>query len=360
VKDANMSSNPAASIFGANSYYLYLLEDWGLAGALTDLASYAGQAPGQSGYWDWASADHGGGPYDPTSAAYQNDPSTVRQKAAALSFLNQLYPQSWWDAYGFPVNVANAKAGNWNTAIANWTPSQWIWGVSTGNGGSVHGSVPTGTIDNQSKGIEFELTGQVANNWNVSVNASKQTAQQIALGSSLTQFISGQYAKFQSPAGDLRLWWGSDMTLRQYYQANIYSTYQFLQAGNGRMVPEMAPWRFNLVTNYSLTRGPLKGANVGLGYRWQDGVILGYGLKSDYSNLDINKPIWGKSKYAVDLWAGYDFKLFNKVKWRIQLNVRGFDSKAHLETLSVEPDGSPALRRIVEGQTWMLTNTLSF
>jgi outer membrane receptor for ferric coprogen and ferric-rhodotorulic acid len=360
VKNANMSSNPAASIFGANQYYLYLLEDWGLAGALTDLASYAGQAPAQEGYWDWANADHGGGPYDPTTTAYQNDPSTVRQKAAALSFLSQMQPQAWWDAYGFPVNVANAKAGNWNTAIGNWTPSNWIWGVSVGNNGSVHGSTPTGTIDDESKGIEFEVTGQVAKNWNVSINASKQTAQQVALGTALNQFVTAQYQKFQSPAGDLRLWWGSDMTLRQYYQANIYGSFQFLQAGNGRMVPEMSPWRFNLVTNYAFDHGLLKGANVGLGYRWQQGVILGYGLLSDYSNLDINKPIWGKNTYAVDLWAGYEHKLSKKFNWRIQLNIRNFDSKAHLEPLSVEPDGTPALQRIVEGQTWFLTNTLSF
>ncbi|HUL52536.1 MAG TPA: TonB-dependent receptor plug domain-containing protein [Opitutaceae bacterium] len=360
VRNANMSANPAASIFGANQYYLYLLEDWGLAGALTDLASYAGQAPAQEGYWDWANADHGGGPYDPTTAAYQNDPSTVRQKAAALSFLDQMQPQGWWDAYGFPVNVANAKAGNWNTAIANWTPANWIWGVSVGNNGSVHGSTPTGTIDDESKGIEFEVVGQVTKNWNVSVNASKQNASQIALGAALTQFVTAQYQKFQSPAGDIRLWWGSDMTLRQYYQANIYSTFQFLQQGNGRMVPEMSPWRLNAVTNYAFDHGMLKGVNLGLGYRWQQGVILGYGLLADYSNLDINKPIWGKSTYAVDLWAGYERKLSRKLNWRIQLNIRNFDSKAHLEPLSVEPDGSPALLRIVEGQTWFLTNTFSF
>jgi hypothetical protein len=115
-----------------------------------------------------------------------------------------------------------------------------------------------------------------------------------------------------------------------------------------------------MVTNYAFDHGLLKGANVGLGYRWQQGVILGYGLRSDYSNLDINKPIWGKNTYAVDLWAGYERKLSKKFNWRIQLNIRNFDSKAHLEPLSVEPDGTPALLRIVEGQTWFLTNTLTF
>jgi len=359
VDNANMSSNPAASVFGANSYYLFDLENWGVAGALTDLAGIAGQAPAQQFYWDWASVDHGTPASDPSSAAFQNDPSTVKEKAAALSFLSQLQPQSWWNAYGFPINVANAKAGNWNTAIPNWNPGAWIWGVPN-DSGQVHGAYPTGSIDDQSKGVEIELTGQVTKNWNISANASKQTAEQTSIGPALANFINAQYAMYQSPAGDLRLWAAGDMTLRQYYLANIYSTFQFLEGSNGTYVPEMSPWRCNIVTNYAFDHSFLKGANVGLGYRWQQGQILGYRLLPDYSNLDVNKPIWGSSQDYVDLWAGYEFKLTNKLRWRIQLNVQNVGQKAHLEPVSVEPDGSPALQRIMEGQTWFVTNTLSF
>jgi outer membrane receptor protein involved in Fe transport len=359
VDNANMSSNPGTSVLGANAYYLYNMEIWGLADALTNLAGIAGQASGEQSFWDWAAADNGNTALPP-SAAFLNDPSTVKEKAASLSFLAQLQPQSWWDAYGYPVNVANAKAGNWNTAIGNWNPSDWIWGVSNGNQGLVHGVVPTGTIDDQSKGVEIELTGQVTKNWNISANASKQTAEQTSLGASISNFINDQYAMYQSPAGDLRLWWATDMTLRQYYQANIYATYQFLQGSNGTLVPEMSPWRCNIVTNYSFDHGFVKGANVGLGYRWQQGQIIGYGLLPDYSNLDVNKPIWGKSVDALDLWAGYERKLGPKLRWRIQLNVQNFMGKAHLMPVSVEPDGTPALQRIVEGQTWFVTNSLTF
>jgi hypothetical protein len=76
--------------------------------------------------------------------------------------------------------------------------------------------------------------------------------------------------------------------------------------------------------------------------------------------LDINKPLWGKGTYAVDLWAGYERKLTNKINWRVQLNMRNVGARVHLEPLSLEPDGSVAMARIVEGQTWFLTNTLSF
>jgi hypothetical protein len=365
VKNANMSSNPATSIFGGNAYWLYKGEEWALAGALTNLAGIAGQANSVKGYWDWAGQSYTPPRYtgpadDPSNPAWQADPLTAAEKAASLSFLAQLRPQSFWDAYGYPVNVAAAKAGDWNNGIKNWNPNQWIWGVSDGTGGRINGSVPTGTIDDQSKGVEIELTGQVMKNWNLSVNASKQKAEQISLGAALTKFMADEYAMYQSPAGDLKMWWATDITIRQNFTQYIWGTYQFLQGSNGRMVPEMAPWRCNVVTNYAFDHGFLKGANVGLGYRWQQGVILGYRLLPDYSNLDVDNPIWGKSTYAIDLWAGYEHKLSAKLNWRIQLNVRNVASKAHLETVSVEPDGSPALRRIVEGQTWFLTNTLSF
>jgi outer membrane receptor protein involved in Fe transport len=363
VKDANMNSNPAAAVLGSNQSELWNFEMWGLANSLINLAAIANQIPTSQpmDFWDWAAGDKhfALSMSNPSNPAWQNDPSTLKEKAASESFLAQLQPQSWWDAYGFPVNVAKAQAKDWNNAIANWTPAKRNWDINYGYG-SVHGNTPTGTIDTQSKGIEFELTGQVTKNWNVSANASKQTAEQISLGSALTQFIEGQHTKFASPAGDIRLWWGTDMGIRTYYNTDIYSTYLFLKEGNGRMVPEMSPWRANLVTNYSFDRGFLKGANVGLGYRWQQGVILGYGLKDDYTNLDINKPVWGKSTYAVDMWAGYERKLTNKINWRIQLNIRSLGAKVHLERLSVEPDGSTALARIVEGQTWFLANTLSF
>lgn len=360
VDNANMTSNPATSVLGANAWYLYLMEENALAGAMVDIASWSGNANAEQGFWDWAAADDHAAPSNPLSAAYQNNPSTLAQKADVASFLAQLQPQSWWNAYGYPVNVTAAKAGDYNNAIAGWTPSDWPWGVPNGNSGLVHGVVPTGTINDESKGVEIELAGQITKNWNVSANASKTNAEQTSLGASISSFINSQYAMYESPAGDLRLWWASDMTLLQYYKANIYSTYQFLQGANNTFISETSPWRFNFVTNYKFDHGFMKGANFGLGYRWQQGQILGYHLLPDYSNLDVTKPIWGSAIGEGDLWAGYDLKLTGKVHWRIQLNVQNVLGKTHLEPVSVEPDGSPALERIVQGQTWFITNDFTF
>jgi len=122
----------------------------------------------------------------------------------------------------------------------------------------------------------------------------------------------------------------------------------------------MATWRFNTVANYNFQTGALKGANVGLGFRWQKGVILGYHLNEDGDNLDINAPIWGDPEPLFNPRAGYNHKLTKKINWRIQANFRNVGEDVHLKRLSVQPDGSNGLMRIEEGMTWTLTNTFSF
>ena len=122
----------------------------------------------------------------------------------------------------------------------------------------------------------------------------------------------------------------------------------------------MAPWRCNLTGNYSFDRGTLKGVNIGASYHWQQGQILGYALNAAQDNLDINKPYWGKSQESLDCWVGYSRKIAAHIDWRIQLNLSNVGDKARLQTFSVEPDGSPAQRRIREGMMWQLSNTFSF
>ena len=363
VQDANLSTvTTEVSTLGNNTYYLRNLEAWGTASALLDLAGRAGKAVGWEWYWNWALVDHGfDGAYNNyNTPLVLNDPSTLKETTAINSWLSQLMPQSWFNAYGFPVDVAKAKAGDYTNAIAGWTPTSGVGGVQPAGGGRINGVWPTGTANNESKGVEFELIGEPIKGWNINFNVTKQNASQTSLGAQLSSFIEASYKKYQSPAGDLRLWWGGDQTVRDYYTQNIWSAYQFQKGSSGRLVPEMSPWRYNLTTNYDFRSGPLKGANIGGGYRWEDKTIIGYALNKTLDNLDVDKPYWGSSHDYIDLWAGYQYNITPKINWRIQLNVRELGKKANLIPISVQPDGSPAQFRINEGQSWTLTNTFSF
>jgi hypothetical protein len=368
VADANLSSVLSSeSTLGSNAYYQWLLPPWGLGNVLQGVAGLAGdtRANGYAYVWNWATAADPNNPAlsDINSDAFKNHPEILKEKAAIASFLegfDKVFPQTWWDTFGYPVNVAEAKAGHYDTAVSGWNVGIGNWGISSATGGTVNGVPPVGTVDYVSRGIEFELVGKLTNNWNVAINASKQRAFQSALGQQLVDFIEKEQAFYAKPAGDIRLWWGGDLSIRDYFEQNVGAAFRFQQQTNGKMTPEMAPWRMNGVTTYNFDRGLLKGAFAGLGYRWEQGHILGYALNAAKNNLDVDKPYWTSSESSVDLWLGYARKLTPKIDWRVQLNMRKVGQNPRLRALSVQPDGTPAAYRIAEGMTWTLTNTFSF
>ena len=363
-KDANISTiGGQNATLGAATSSVFTQEALGTAEALLNQAGLDGNEDTLNWYWNWAWARFDGSPYgrgDSTwdEAKFQNDPTTIKEKAAIDSWLAQLQPQSWFDAYGIPVNVAKAKAKDYNNAITGWLPKNYV--NIPNNGGKINGEYPTGTVDTRSTGWEFEVTGKPINNLDISLNASKQFARQVSLGADLVNYMEASFKKYTSPAGDLRQWWAGDSTLKSNFLSGVWSAYQFQQGTNGKLVNEMSPWRANLSATYRIDHGVLKGAFVGGSYRWQQGTILGYGMNTAGDNLDIEKPIWSKAEDWVDLWAGYKFKLTRKIDWTTQVNLRNVGDKMHLKAISVQPDGTGAGYRIEEGMTWLLSNTLSF
>jgi hypothetical protein len=152
-------------------------------------------------------------------------------------------------------------------------------------------------------------------------------------------------------------------SIKGYWINNFYSQYVLTLAQQGTNLPEIRPWRFNLITNYNLY-SYIKGLYVGGGYRWEDRVAIGYPVyhntTTNSDTFDIAHPYWGPKEKHVDLWVGYQRKLTRGIDWRIQLNVRDVGVKPHLVPISCEPDGTTAAVRIDEGQNIQVTNTLMF
>jgi outer membrane receptor protein involved in Fe transport len=360
---------PGGNALGQNTWFLGNMQAWGCATVQWIKAGQHGERPGDQWYWNYALIDgnHWGDPAweNPNGANYLNSPITAKQNAAVEAWIETMPDQAYFDALGYPVDVAKMQSSDWavnKTAISNgkWTPDNGVGSIQSSTGGMVNGQAPVGTINQQSKGIEFEFAAKLARGWDMVFNVAKTDASRTGLGKSFASWIEGQKARLDGPAGDLRLWWGGDKTYREYYDSFIYQPYLFQKESDGSMAPEIRQWRFNLVSNYSFDSGALKGVNVGVGYRWQDKVILGYALDDTKTKLDIDRPIEGAAENALDCWVGYARKLSDKVGWRVQLNVRNVGDEAHLIPVSANPDGTYATMRVSDGMIWSLRNSFEF
>lgn len=363
---------PGGNPLGNNSWYLATQESRGTLHALIAEFWRNREAPGNGWMVNYSQPDSGWSslyPADPSNnetwARVLAHPSMIAQEAAIKDWYATMPPQAYFDNLGMPINREALQSDDWNVRKKAVTKAGWNqWAgydsaQSTTNG-TVGGLSPTGTIDQLSEGIEFEINARPIDNWNLQLNVSKVEAARGELGESFVDWIESRKERYDGPAGDIRQWWAGDRTVREYFNDFIYSPYLFQKEATGQAAPEIRNWRFNFVTTYSFQDGKLKGLRVGGGYRWEDDIILGYGLNDAKDNLDVNRPFHGGSVDGVDLWLGYSKKLSDKVDWDIQLNIRDAGDDPSLVPVSINPDGMIAAMRITEGQRWQLRNTFKF
>ena len=266
-------------------------------------------------------------------------------------------------AYEASIEASGNLAGN-TPANSAFLPTD------TGKVGFVNGRAPNGFAlvgDQKSEGYEFEITANVTKNWRVAFNASKATATQFNIGGSgYAEMIEFLDTKLAGAAGEMRQYNGdyqSGNSLRTKY-ADWRTTYTWLKAQEGTANAELRKWHFNLITNYSFTEGRLKGVNVGGVYRWMDKAIIGFPVHETadgYADYDVANPVYGPSEAGIDLWVGYERQLTEKIKWKIQFNLRNAFERDGLLPVTVQPDGKTiAAVRIKPVQEWFLTNTFSF
>jgi len=161
-----------------------------------------------------------------------------------------------------------------------------------------------------------------------------------------------------------------------------------INALDGQSPPEVREWKFNVVSTYDFRSGVLENSFVGGAFRYEDDAIIGYapmynrpeGDPDRQLQVNINAPVKSPSQETFDLWIGRNFKLSDKINWRIALNINNVfgenevlpistgvdpvriqtvDAAGPLNPETVIPmrDGIMLIR---EGRSWSLTNTLEF
>ncbi|MFT3783907.1 MAG: TonB-dependent receptor plug domain-containing protein [Nibricoccus sp.] len=348
TKDENAQASYGTPL-GSAGWFIDSGPSWTLTMAAAGILASKGTPPdsGNSWLWGWG----------------QSNPTLANQIAAAIQTeFPKLFPQSYWDLYGMPVSVDAIKRGDWANVVSNGQgPYPW----SINNSHRIHGTEPIIDQNIVSKGYEIEGTFRPLNGWDVTFNLSKLNAYQTSLGSGATTYLNKMADLWlNTPIGLTPEWGGGP--IRGDFLANVFGPYLTQVALTGTQQPELRKWNFRGVSNYTFNNGALKGLNVGGAYRWASKPILGFGVKkatilntTAYIS-DVNQPRYGTIDSHFDLWVGYQRPLSKKLDWRVQVNLRNVGEKAHLTPISVEPDGTWAQQRIVQGMTFDISNKFMF
>jgi hypothetical protein len=163
-------------------------------------------------------------------------------------------------------------------------------------------------------------------------------------------------------------------TPAQYYLGTNEAPMKVNLALDGKPVPQVAKYKFNLLTRYRVAgifrQTPfLKDLTIGGRLSWIDKTGIGFYSADPVPILDSNnatviraveynpnRPIWYKAQTHVDVFATYDFRMFkDRIKGSVQLNVRDVLESGHLQPYAANPDGTYYNYRIVDPREFILS-----
>jgi len=139
--------------------------------------------------------------------------------------------------------------------------------------------------------------------------------------------------------------------------------FKLASANNGKPRSQVREWRWNAITNYTFTEGRLKALSLGGALRWLDKGGIGFLGKPPEADgvvreLDGSKPVYDKARLAVDLSATYRLRFVrDRVRARVQLNVRNVQEDGRLQAVGVNPNGTRFAYRIIDPRQFILSTT---
>lgn len=239
----------------------------------------------------------------------------------------------------------------------------------------------------QSEGLEFQLTYNPARNWNIKFTAGQQETIFDSIGPEFDAWIAARMPVWTAAAaaGFPNFWntTGTDFTnagftgtgvgatqrVQDWFFTNVDAIVKTAKRSEGKATPDQREWRWTLITNYQFQEGRFKGFGIGGAARWESEASIGYlGAAPDpdgiIRSLDVNRPVMDDSQFHLDLWASYTLKslpwIGDRVRTKLQLNVRDVLEDGGLEPIAVNPNGNPTAFRIKDPAQWFLTATFDF
>ena len=226
--------------------------------------------------------------------------------------------------------------------------------------------------DAVSTGKEIEAVYNATDNWTMKLGVTQARPLNGTMSPALQEYVASRYPIWTTVTGPsgARFWTSTDTgstTPQAWYLTNLEAPMKLAIATQGKLRTQAREWRVNYVTDYKLAGltdiSWLKPLDVGGAVRWEDKACIGYyGAAPDADgvvrSLDANRPVYDKARTYYDLMAGYNLRfMHDKVRARVQLNVRNVFESGRLQPVAVNPDGSPWAFRIVDPRQFILTVT---
>jgi outer membrane receptor protein involved in Fe transport len=237
----------------------------------------------------------------------------------------------------------------------------------------------------QAKGWEFNLTFNPTRQWTMKFTADEDQAVYTGVFPNIQKYLAARlpvWTKATDPV--LGPFWttisagnvtgGAAIgpgTPQQWLAGTVDAAGLDVQlAQQGHVSPDLSKYHFNYLTNYNFVSGLLRGIGIGTALRYETPAAIGYhGAPPDPSalgavdGLQAFNPIYSKELLHQDVWIAYRTKLpflDNRIRMKVQLNVRDLWSDGYLSTVGVNPDGSAQAFRIIPPRQFFLTTTFDF
>lgn len=239
---------------------------------------------------------------------------------------------------------------------------------------------PTDTLDQVSKGYEFELVANPIRGLRLLVNAARVETSNSNIAPTMRAWIEEEYGPFYAGTPNNPSKFGAvhrgqpelrpelypnDNTNVTWWQNNVIFDWETIKAQEGTFSPEVRKWRYNGVVNYDFQNGFLKGFGTGFNVRYQSKVAIGFPYVADEEGVkkpDISSPFYGPSEIEWGFRFAYSKRIFDdKVRWRVQLNLSNvFSDERDLIPVRVNETGLYAQSRTAPPKGWILSNTFNF
>lgn len=221
----------------------------------------------------------------------------------------------------------------------------------------------TDVNDQLSKGVEIELNYNPSRDLTFRLTAAQTKAIDLSLVDATQRFIDERMPIWTTLKDDNgQLWWSQLTNNAGLFNVQVNANLLRLRANLGQPRTQNKEWTWSAITNYRFSHGVLNGLSLGSTLRWADKSSIGYqGIKDPdgvVRSFDYTKPVYDPARMSYDFVVGYNLRLFHdKVRARIQLNCKDAFAKRGLRATAWNPEGYPALFRILDGRQWVLTTT---